>query len=223
MDNQRIAIFDLDHTLLPIDSDYEWGEFMCRIGAVPRAAYEARNREFFAQYQAGTMDPVEYLEFVLGTLAGFSPAQLQAMHEQFMHEVIRPAILPAALALVDKHRDDLLLMITATNRFVTEPIAAALGFDNLIAAQPEFTPEGRITGKLIGTPTSGPGKVTHLAAWLKQRQSSLDNFARSFFYSDSHNDIPLLSKVSDPVATNPDGTLTAHANQNGWPILQLFN
>ena len=222
MNHARIAIFDLDHTLLPIDSDYEWGQFLCQIGAVDRASFEASNKNFYDQYQAGTLDAGQYLEFALSTLAQFSPTELTSMHERFMHDIIRPAIRPAAQRLLELHSNDLLLMITATNRFVTEPIATALGFSHLIAAQPEYSPQGRITGKLIGTPTSGIGKVNHLQAWLKQHNKTLDSFERSYFYSDSHNDIPLLELVSHPVATNPDPKLTTHAQQQGWPILELF-
>ena len=223
MDNfSCIAIFDLDHTLLPIDSDYEWGQFLCEIGAVDRDYFEARNKEFFAQYQAGTLDASEYLEFALHNLSGFTAQQLAQLHAQFMEEVIQPAILPAAHQLIAKHKDDLLLMITATNRFVTEPIAKALGFEHLIAAQPEFSTDGRITGKLIGTPTSGIGKVHHLTEWLRKRDKTLAKFERSYFYSDSHNDIPLLELVSHPVATNPDTLLTVRAQQAGWPILKIF-
>ena len=222
MNNARIAIFDLDHTLLPIDSDYEWGQFLCDIGAVDRGYFEVCNKTFYEQYQAGTLDPTEYLEFALATLAPFSATQLAAMHTLFMHDVIRPAILPAAKRLLERHKNDLLLMITATNRFITEPIARELGFEHLIAAQPEFSTDGRITGKLIGTPTSGIGKVNHLLEWLNRHDKTLDSFERSYFYSDSHNDIPLLELVSHPVATNPDAKLTAHAGNKGWPILKLF-
>lgn len=222
-DVQRLAIFDLDHTLLPIDSDYEWGQFLCKIGAVDRDYYELCNKEFYAQYTAGTLDATAYLEFALHTLSEFSADQLQQMHQQFMHDVIAPAMHPAARQLLARHKNDLLLMITATNRFVTEPIAKALGFENLIAAQPEFSADGRITGKLLGTPTSGMGKVTHLTTWLSQRGKTLDSFGRSYFYSDSYNDIPLLELVSHPIATNPDATLTAHAQTRGWPILKIFS
>ncbi len=222
MDNSHIAIFDLDHTLLPIDSDYEWGKFLCRIGAVDQDYFDQRNQDFFAQYQAGILNASVYLEFALTTLAPFSAEQLAAMHAQFMHEVIQPNILPAARQLIAKHSNDLLLMITATNRFVTAPIAKELGFTHLIAAEPEYSTDGRITGKLIGTPTSGIGKVTHLREWLHQRATTLDSFECSYFYSDSHNDIPLLDLVSHPIATNPDAQLTAHAQKNGWPILKIF-
>jgi HAD superfamily hydrolase (TIGR01490 family) len=223
MDNFSIAIFDLDHTLLPLDSDYEWGQFLCRIGAVNRDNFEARNQRFYQQYQAGALNQHEYLEFAFTTLAVFSKTQLAQLHQQFMQEVINPALLPAAHQLVAKHEQDWRLMITATNRFVSEPIAKALGFEHLIAAQPEFSSDGRITGKLIGAPTSGLGKVEHLTEWLRQRNKTLRDFKHSYFYSDSHNDIPLLELVSHPIATNPDARLTTHAQQQGWPILQIFN
>jgi len=220
---KRIALFDLDHTLLPIDSDYEWGQFLCRIGAVDKDFFEQRNHDFYAQYQAGCLDPREYLEFALGTLAQFSAAQLKAMHQQFMREVINPAILPAAHNLLERHKNDLVIIITATNRFVTEPIAQAFGVTHLIAAQPEISTDGRLTGKLIGNPTSGVGKVEHLHAWLEKRNTPLDSFEHSYFYSDSHNDLPLLELVSHPIATNPNATLSAHAQLHGWPILKIFN
>lgn len=221
----NLALFDLDHTILPLDSDYEWGQFLVRIGAVDADAFARRNADFYAQYEAGTLDPVEYLEFALGTLARFPRRQLDAWHAQFMDEVIRPAIRPAALDLVKRHQDadDLVAIITATNKFVTAPIARAFGVSNLIAAEPEETPDGEITGKLRGIPTSGPGKVIHTREWLAAQGKSLDGFARSTFYSDSQNDIPLLSAVTHPVATNPNALLKAHAQAHGWPILTLFD
>lgn len=221
----NLALFDLDHTLLPLDSDYEWGQFLVRIGAVDAEEFTRRNTEFFAQYQAATLDPVEYLEFALGTLTRFTRPQLDAWHARFMQEVIQPAILPAALALVRRHQQagDLVAIITATNRFVSEPIAQALQVEHLIAAQPEMRSDGSITGKLIGQPTNGHGKVHHLHTWLESRGTALDHFAKSHFYSDSQNDIPLLSVVTHPVATNPNATLLAHATAQGWPRLYLFN
>lgn len=221
----NLALFDLDHTLIPIDSDHEWGQFLVRIGAVDGAAFTRRNDAFFVQYQAGTLDPVVYLEFALGTLAGFSRAQLDQMQAQFMLEVIQPAIKPGALALLQQHQDDgdLIAIITATNSFVTAPIAKALGVDHLIAALPQQDANGDITGKLLGTPTHGVGKVSHTHAWLAGMGKTLGDFERSHFYSDSHNDLPLLSIVTDPVATNPNAALTAHATRHGWPILHLFN
>jgi HAD superfamily hydrolase (TIGR01490 family) len=221
----NIALFDLDHTLLPLDSDYEWGQFLVRIGAVDGAAFAKRNAEFYAQYEAGTLDPVEYLEFALTTLAQFPPKQLNDLHLQFMEEVIRPAVLPAALDLVKRHQDGdhLVAIVTATNRFVTAPIARAFGVANLIAANPEVAADGRITGKLRGIPTSGEGKIIHTQAWLGGMGKSLDSFERSYFYSDSQNDIPLLSAVTDPIATNPNARLKTHAQAHGWPIINLFN
>jgi len=221
----NLALFDLDHTLLPIDSDYEWGQFLARIGAVEPDAFARRNAEFFAQYQAGTLDPVEYLEFALGTLAQFPRKQLDDWHAQFMTEVIQPAILPAALDLLKRHQDndDLVAIITATNRFVTEPIARELGVKHLIAAEPELTPEGEFTGKLLGIPTSGPGKVVHTRQWLSEMGKTLDSFQKSHFYSDSQNDIPLLSIVTHPIATNPNAKLEAHAKAHGWPLIKLFD
>jgi HAD superfamily hydrolase (TIGR01490 family) len=222
---KNLALFDLDHTLLPIDSDYEWGQFLVRIGAVDPLAFKRSNDAFFAQYQAGTLDPVEYLEFALGTLARFPRPQLDAMHAQFMREVIEPALLPQARKLLQDHLDagDLVCIITATNRFVTAPIAKALGVEHLIAAVPEEDASGNLTGKLLGSPTSGPGKVTHTHAWLEKIGTPLGGFGRSHFYSDSHNDIPLLSVVTHPVETNPNGALSTHAASLGWPLLHLFN
>jgi HAD superfamily hydrolase (TIGR01490 family) len=221
----NLALFDLDHTLLPLDSDYEWGQFLARINAVEPVAFARRNADFFAQYQAGTLDPAEYLEFALGTLAQFPRKQLDDWHAQFMSEVINPAIRPSARALLRQHQDagDLVAIITATNRFVTAPIARALGVEHLIAAEPELTADGEITGKLLGIPTSGEGKVTHLKNWLAKMGKSLDGFGSSHFYSDSQNDIPLLSIVTHPVATNPNAKLEAHAKAHGWPQMKLFN
>ena len=222
---KNLALFDLDHTLLPIDSDYEWGQFLVRTGAVDPIAFKRANDDFFAQYQAGTLDPVEYLEFALGTLARFPRPELDAMHARFMREVIEPAITPQAIKLLRDHMDagDLVCIITATNHFVTAPIARALGVEHLIAAMPEQDANGNLTGKLLGAPTSGPGKVTHTHAWLAKMGMPLDSFGSSHFYSDSHNDIPLLSVVTHPVATNPNAALSTHATRLGWPSLHLFN
>ncbi|NEX60708.1 histidinol-phosphatase [Noviherbaspirillum galbum] len=221
----NLALFDLDHTLIPLDSDYEWGQFLVRVGAVDPDAFSKRNAEFYAQYEAGTLDPVEYLEFALGTLAQFPRDRLDAWHAQFMAEVVTPNIRPQALDLVQRHHDagDLVAIITATNRFVTAPIARAFGVRNLIAALPEETRDGEITGRLLGIPTSGEGKVIHTREWLATLDKTLDGFPRSYFYSDSQNDIPLLSAVTHPVATNPNARLKAHAERQGWPIISLFD
>lgn len=221
----HLALFDLDHTLLPIDSDFEWGQFLVRQGVVDAAAFQRRNEAFFAQYQAGTLDPVEYLEFALGTLAGFDPAHLQELQTRYMRDVIAPAIRPQARALLRRHQEagDLVAIITATNAFVTAPIARALDVQHLIAARPELDAHGHPTGKLAGAPTQGHGKVTHMHAWLEGLGRPFDSFERSYFYSDSHNDIPLLSVVSHPVATNPSARLHEHATALGWPLLHLFD
>ena len=223
--NQHLALFDLDHTLLPLDSDYEWGRFLVRTGAVDPVEYERRNTGFYEQYKAGTLDPVEYLEFALGAISRFSRNQLDSWHERFMEEVISPAILPAARELLEKHvsQGDLVAIATATNRFVTAPIARAFGIENLIAAVPEENADGSLTGRLAGIPTSGKGKVTSTENWLSSMGKSLDSFEKSYFYSDSHNDLPLLMRVTHPVATNPDSILEEHAKSSNWKILRLFD
>lgn len=221
----NLALFDLDHTLLPLDSDYEWGQFLIRAGAVDPVEFSARNAVFYQQYQQGTLDPVEYLAFAFGTLARFPRPQLDAWHAQFMAGVILPAIRTEALALVRQHQQagDLIAIVTATNRFVTGPIAQAFGVPHLIAAEPELDSNGQITGRHVGTPPFAEGKVINLHQWLSSMDLSLAGFERSTFYSDSQNDIPLLSAVTHPVATNPNAALLAHAQANGWPILHLFH
>jgi HAD superfamily hydrolase (TIGR01490 family) len=221
----NLALFDLDNTLLPIDSDNEWGKYLVRIGAVDADAFSVANARFFAQYQAGTLDPHEYLTFSLGTLARFPRQRLDQLHAQFMRDVIEPAILPVACDLLQKHREagDLVAIVTATNRYVTRPIATAFGVEHLLAAIPEETADGQITGKLKGPHSQGKGKIDHTASWLAAMGKTLASFNKSYFYSDSHNDIPLMSIVTDPVATNPNTTLAAHAKAHGWPLLKIFN
>ena len=221
----NLALFDLDNTLLPLDSDYEWGQFLSRIGAVAREAFAQRTARFLLHYQDGTLNAVEYLEFAFGTLARFPRWQLDEWHAQFMSEVINPALRQEARALLQHHQDngDLIAIITATNRFVTAPIAQAFGVTHLIAAEPELAAGGEITGRLLGTPPFGSGKVVNTELWLASLGLTLPGFARSTFYSDSQNDIPLLSAVTHPVATNPNALLAAHATAQGWPILNLFD
>jgi HAD superfamily hydrolase (TIGR01490 family) len=221
----NLALFDLDHTLLPLDSDYEWGQFLVRIGAVDPEAFARRNAEFYALYEAGKLDPVKYLEFAFGTLAQFPRRQLDAWHARFMTEVIEPNLRPAARDLVKRHQDagDLVAIITATNRFVTGPIAREFAVEHLIAAEPELTAEREFTGKHLGVPPYGEGKVINLRSWLNSMGKSLQSFSCSTFYSDSQNDIPLLSLVTHPVATNPNAKLAAHAAAHDWPIIKLFN
>ena len=218
-----LALFDLDHTLLPIDSDYEWARFLIRLGAVDGEEYERRNDLFFDQYHAGTLDIHEFLAFQLAPLAAHPRSQLEAWRRRFMDEVIAPAIRPAARALVDGHRErgDLCAIVTATNEFVTAPIARAFGVEHLIATGVEEN-AGHYTGRPRGTPSFREGKVRRTDEWLASFGHHWNGFARSYFYSDSVNDVPLLERVTDPVATNPDPQLAALARERGWPVIRLF-
>ena len=223
----NLALFDLDHTLIPTDSDHEWGRFMVKHGMVDAENFARENDRFFADYKAGKLDIHAYLLAMLTPLARYSRAQLAEYHQMYMHEVIKPAIVPAALELVRQHRDagDLLCMVTATNEFITGPIAAVFGVDKLIACEAETVdgqPHSDYTGRPTGTPSYKEGKIVRTEAWLASLGKTWSDFERSYFYSDSHNDIPLLQKVTDPIATNPDDTLRAHAQANGWRILELF-
>jgi HAD superfamily hydrolase (TIGR01490 family) len=221
----NLALFDLDHTLLPIDSDNEWGKFLVRHGHVDANAFGQANQRFYAQYQAGTLDPDEYLRFALGTLAQFTRPKLDQLRQQYMAEVVRPALRPAAFELLAKHRHagDLIAIVTATNRYITTPIAHAFEVTHLIAAVPEETADGQLTGALLGQHSNGTGKIHHTQQWLANMGKTMADFPQTYFYSDSHNDIPLLSIVSHPVATNPNAKLEAHAHAHGWPLLRIFN
>ncbi|MDB5816120.1 MAG: HAD-superfamily subfamily hydrolase [Rhodocyclales bacterium] len=218
----NLALFDLDNTLLEGDSDHAWGEFLCERGAVDRVEYEARNNEFFAHYKAGTLDNAAFLEFVLAPLARISRAALDALHADFMHTYVRAMMLPHGEALVRKHVEagDLVAIVTATNAFVTAPIARAFGVQHLIATIPEQV-NGRFTGKHRGTPAFRNGKVTRVEDWLESMALNWQSFAQSWFYSDSLNDLPLLQHVTHPVAVDPDPTLRLHAEAAGWPIVSL--
>ena len=220
----RLALFDLDHTLLPIDSDFSWGSFLSRQGAVDAAWFARRNAEFYAQYQAGTLDMVAFLAFGLAPLAQHDRATLDRWHSQFMQEVIEPHIRPSAVALVESHRraGDICALVTATNAFVVGPIARRFGIDHLIATIPAQE-NGRFTGGVRGEPCFREGKVTRTSAWLESMGADWSGFASTTFYSDSRNDIALLEHVTVPVATNPDATLRAHATARGWRLLQLFD
>jgi HAD superfamily hydrolase (TIGR01490 family) len=223
----NLALFDLDHTLIPTDSDHEWGRFMVKHGMVDAENFARENDRFFADYKAGKLDIHAYLVAMLTPLARYSRAQLAEYHQMYMHEVIKPAIVPAALELVRQHRDagDLCCMVTATNEFITGPIAAVFGVEKLIACEAETVdgqPHSDYTGRPTGTPSYKEGKIVRTEAWLTSLGKTWSDFERSYFYSDSHNDIPLLQKVTDPIATNPDDTLRAHAQANGWRILELF-
>ncbi len=220
----RLALFDLDYTLLPVDSDFEWGRFLGAKGVVDAAWFTRRNAEFFEQYKAGTLDMTAFLAFALAPLATQDRATLDRWHAQYMRDVIEPSIRPSALALVRAHRDagDLCAVVTATNAFVTAPIARRFGVDHLVATIPAQV-DGRFTGEVRGQPCYREGKVARVTDWLESLGASWDSFASSTFYSDSRNDLALLEHVTDPVATNPDDTLRAHAAARGWRHLMLFD
>lgn len=216
----NLALFDLDNTLLACDSDYEWGQFLVDRGVIGRAEYEAQNAAFYEQYKAGTLDIHEFLGFALRPLAAHSPAELERWHADFMTTRIRPAIGPKSLALVRSHADDLCAVVTATNSFVTAPIARELGVRHLVATEPERV-NGRFTGRVAGEPCFREGKVARVGAWLAAEGRRLGDFGRSTFYSDSHNDLPLLERVTHPVAVDPDPTLAGEAARRGWPVISL--
>ena len=214
-----LAIFDLDNTLIGGDSDHAWGEFLCEQGIVDAEEYRRANDYFYEQYKNGGLDIYEFLRFALKPLATLAPEQLNTLHQQFMQEKIEPILLPKAEELLAKHKEqgDFLLIITATNHFVTSPIAERLGVDAIIATDPEQV-DGRYTGDVSGTPCFQDGKVTRLNKWLEAQDFSLEG---SYFYSDSHNDLPLLELVTHPVAVNPDEILEEHASNKLWPVLDL--
>jgi HAD superfamily hydrolase (TIGR01490 family) len=218
----RLALFDLDNTLLAGDSDYEWGQFLVDRGVLDRGSYEAQNRAYFDQYVAGTLDIHEYLGFALRPLAEHPPEDLARWHADFMRTRILPMVSNAARELVRRHLDqgDLCALITATNSFVTAPIAREFGVPHLIATEPE-TREGRFTGKVAGTPCFREGKVRRLDEWLSGRGMRLADFSASAFYSDSHNDLPLLRRVTRPVAVDPDDELLGTATRLGWEVISL--
>ncbi|AOY92813.1 phosphoserine phosphatase [Cupriavidus sp. USMAA2-4] len=223
----NLALFDLDHTLLPTDSDHEWGRFLVRLGVVDEDTYRRKNDEFYGQYKAGTLDIQAFLRFALAPLAANPRARLEEWRSRFMHEVIEPVITPQARALVYKHLEtgDLCAVVTATNSFVTAPIAAAFGIPHLIATEPataDGRPDGQFTGEVAGVPSFREGKITRVENWLEALGHNWGNFDATTFYSDSANDLPLLEKVSEPVAANPDDRLRHHAAAAGWRIMDLF-
>jgi HAD superfamily hydrolase (TIGR01490 family) len=217
---KRLVLFDLDDTLLAGDSDYEWGQMLIEVGALDRRVSEARNLEFYETYKAGVLDLREFLDFQLEPLGRHARAQLDAWHAQFMTSKVLPMVRPGARPLIARHRDALTAIITATNRFVSGPIAQALGVATLLATELEET-DGRFTGREKGTPCFREGKVTRVEQWLASRGERLSEYEESWFYTDSINDLPLLSAVTHPVAAHPDARLRAHAEAHGWPIISL--
>lgn len=214
-----LAIFDLDNTLLGGDSDYLWGQFLVEKALVDPVLYERENQRFYDEYKAGTLDIFEFLEFSLTPLSQHSMTRLAEMHNEFMHNKIDSIWLPRAEALLEQHRqkNDFLLIVTATNYFVTAPIAQKLGVDDIIATMPEQI-NNQYTGKVAGTPCFQEGKVERLSQWLQENDYSLQN---SHFYSDSYNDLPLLLKVTHPVAVDPDEQLEQYALEKNWPVISL--
>lgn len=228
MKTSSLALFDLDHTLLPIDSDRSWGQFLSDIGAVDRERYQQCNDEFYGHYQAGTLNMDEFLRFALAPLAAHSRAQLDIWHKQFMQQIIKPVLSASALALVEQHRrqGDMCAIVTATNSFIARPIAQAFGIDTLIAtelATVDGSPHADFNGFVEGVPSFREGKITRTEQWLSELGLNWESFEKVYFYSDSINDLPLLEKVNMPIATNPDPTLRATAQAKNWSIIDLFS
>lgn len=214
-----LAIFDLDNTLIAGDSDHRWGEYLCEQGLVDPARHKQENDRFYADYKRGCLDVDAYLRFALGPIAGMTEQQVAALQQAFVNDCIEPLLLDKAFALLADHRQrgHTLLIITATNTVVTRPIATRLGVEHLIGSDAEVI-AGCYTGNPSGLPAYREGKITRLADWLKNRT---ENLTGAWFYSDSHNDLPLLSQVDHPVVVDPDPTLAAHAAHKGWPVLSL--
>jgi HAD superfamily hydrolase (TIGR01490 family) len=220
----NLTLFDLDGTLIPVDSDHAFGRFMVDVGWVDGAVWGEKNDEFFAQYNAGTLDLPAYVDFATSAFRSRPLAEALAMRKRFMADVMRPALRPEAIALVEQHRaaGDLMAVVTATNAFVTEPIAAAFGVEHLIAVNLQRDAAGRYTGGIDGVPSFRAGKIERVEGWLRGLGAQWRDFERVTFYSDSTNDLPLLERVSHPVATNPSPALARIASERGWPQLQLF-
>ncbi|HZY20395.1 MAG TPA: HAD family hydrolase [Ramlibacter sp.] len=220
----RLALFDLDHTLLPIDSDYSWGVFTQEIGWTDPVVFKRRNDEFYEHYKAGTLDVHDYVRFATEAIRLRGREASQRARERFLREVIGPAVRPEALALVRAHQaaGDHTVIVTATNEFVTEPIARLFGVQDLVAVRLATGADGWITGEIEGVPSMRGGKVARMDQWLRERGLGWDS-VETTFYSDSTNDLPLLERVDQPVATNPDERLRAIAAQRGWRILDLFS
>ncbi|CAH1088066.1 HAD family hydrolase [Candidatus Nitrotoga sp. 1052] len=218
----NLALFDLDNTLLNGDSDFEWAQFLIEQGVLDRELFEAKNLAFYEQYKAGTLDIYEFLDFQLKPLSRHARKVLNGWRDDFMQHKVRGMMTVPAQELVARHRaaGDVCIIITATNSFVTSPIAREFGVEHLIATEPEEK-DGEFTGCVVGVPCFREGKITRLENWLAQRGWGWDSFADSFFYSDSLNDLPLLAKVNNPIAVDPDATLRKHAEQHGWRILTL--
>jgi HAD superfamily hydrolase (TIGR01490 family) len=220
----NLALFDLDGTLIPKDSDHAFGELVIALGWADADAFRRRNDGFYADYLDGRLDIEAYVDFATSPWRDRPAAELAQATRRFCAEIVQPMLHPQALALVQRHREagDLMAVVTATNDFVTRPIAAMFGVETLIATDLERDAAGRVTGRIAGTPSFREGKIARVQAWLRARGRTLDDFATSTFYSDSTNDLPLLERVSAPVATNPGPALDRIARERGWPVLKLF-
>jgi HAD superfamily hydrolase (TIGR01490 family) len=220
----NLCLFDLDHTLLPLDSDHEFGEFLIKQGLADEAEYRRRNDGFYQQYCDGTLVLAEYIQFTTSIWRQLDEAAQQALQQAFMAEVVLPALKPQAIELVERHRaqGDLIAIVTATNEFVTRPIADAFNVDELLAVKLVRDAAGRVTGEIDGVPSFREGKITRVEQWLAEQGRQLADFERVSFYSDSPNDLPLLERANDPVATNPSPALESVAQERGWRILRLF-
>jgi HAD superfamily hydrolase (TIGR01490 family) len=218
----NLALFDLDNTILAGDSDYNWSRFLIQEGYLDGAIHAEKNEKFYADYKAGTLDIYAFVEFQFKPLARNPRAVLNQLLKKYVEEVIKPMITEKARVLVKRHQEegDLIIVITATNSFITKPIAELFGIENLIGTDPEEK-EGEFTGKVSGLPSFKEGKVTRLEAWLKGKNLSLASFEKSYFYSDSHNDLPLMQKVTHPVAVDSDDVLSEYAKSKGWPQISL--
>lgn len=219
---KNLALFDLDNTLLAGDSDYNWSLFLIDEGLLDAQSHHARNEQFYQDYKNGCLDIFAFLKFQLQPLSEHPKAFLDALHRKYMEQVIRPMMTEKAQALVNQHKKngDLCVVITATNSFVTKPIATAYGIEHLIGTDPEMI-NGKFTGNVRGVPSFQEGKVTRLNDWLAERGQNREDFQATYFYSDSHNDLPLLRLVTNPVAVDADPQLSAYAQENGWPIISL--
>ena len=220
----NLALFDLDNTLLAGDSDFEWAQFLISKGVVDREIQEAKNIEFYEHYKAGTLDIYEFLNFQLAPLARHSREELDAWHAEYMERHIRPIMAVKARTLVLEHlaAGDLCAIVTATNSFVTSPIAREFGIQHLIGTIPAVDVQnGRFSGQPTGTPSFQGGKIVRVENWLQELGLWWGSFENSYFYSDSHNDLPLMQKVKMPVAVDPDDKLCAHASEMGWKIISL--
>ena len=218
----NLALFDLDNTILAGDSDYNWSRFLIQEGYLDGAIHAEKNEKFYADYKAGTLDIYAFVEFQFKPLARNPRAVLNQLLKKYVEEEIKPMITEKARVLVKRHQEegDLIIVITATNSFITKPIAELFGIENLIGTDPEEK-EGEFTGKVSGLPSFKEGKVTRLEAWLKGKNLSLASFENSYFYSDSHNDLPLMQKVTHPVAVDSDDVLSEYAKSKGWPQISL--